>query len=459
MMSLALSSLLSVVSLVAPVQEEAGSEAREIPRVLFFTHSAGSVHEVVRRPSPEELSLAETQLVKAASGKLDVVASQDCGMIRRDVLDGFDAAVFYTSGELPIAPENLRGLIDWIHEGGAFVGVHSATDTLYELAPYMELVGGKFGGHPWHEEVKITVEDDAHPATAHLGESFTITDEIYQFPDLRRHPVRVLLSLDPASVDITLGARQDDDYAIAWCRDWGRGRMFYTALGHREEVWKDPRFFEHLIGGILWAIDGPDYSPPPPPGAIVLFDGTDLSAWTHRKGGGDAKWKLLDGAMEVVPGTSDLLSREEFADGLYHVEFLVPLMPDALGQGRGNSGVYAMGRYEVQILDSFGLEQGMGDCGSVYGQRIADLNACRKPGRWQTYDIEFRGPRFDDAGAKTANARMKVWHNGRLIHPEFEVTGTTTAGLPGPELTLAPLLLQDHGNQVRYRNVWVVSRR
>jgi len=458
-MSLALPLLSSVVSLLAPVQDGAAPEAREIPRVLFLTHSAGAVHGVVRRSAPDELSHAEAQLVEAAAGKLEVVATQDCGMIRRDVLDEFAAVVFYTTGELPIAPENLQGLIDWIHEGGAFVGVHSATDTLYEFAPYMELVAGRFSGHPWHQDVRIRVEDRAHPAVAHLGDALTITDEIYQFPNLTRHPVRVLLSLDPSSVDITKGAREDEDYAIAWCRDWGRGRVFYTALGHRPEVWQAPPFLEHLIQGIRWAIDGPDYSPPPPPGAVALFDGDDLSAWTHRKGGGDAKWKLLDGAMEVVPGTSDLLSREEFADGFYHVEFMVPLMPDASGQGRGNSGVYMMGRYEVQILDSFGLEQGMGDCGSVYGQRIADLNACRKPGRWQAYDIEFRGPRFDDAGAKTENARMKVWHNGRLVHPEFEVTGTTTAGLPGPELPLAPLLLQDHGNQVRYRNVWVVPRK
>jgi len=254
---------------------------------------------------------------------------------------------FYTSGELPISEENRQALFDWIHEGGAFVGIHSATATYKQYPPYQEMIGALFKNHPWNEEVRVTVEDPSHPAVAHFGESFLVTEEVYVFPELRRHPVRVLLSLDTSSVDVTKGTREDGDYALAWCRDWGCGRVFYTALGHHNELWADAPFLRHVIEGIRWAIDGPDYSPPPPPGAIVLFDGTDLSSWKHLKDGSDAQWKLADGAVEVVPGTCNLITREEYSDGLYHVEFLIPRMPDAKGQGRGNSGAYVMGRYEV----------------------------------------------------------------------------------------------------------------
>ena len=372
-----------------------------------------------------------------------------------------------TTGELPLPPAARDGLMRWIAKGGAFVGIHCATDTLYEYAPYVEMIGGTFDGHPWHEEITVRVEEP-HPAgliPPDLGSSFAITDEIYQFKNFRRHPVRVLMTLDLASVDASLGKRQDRDYALAWTRDWGEGRVFYTALGHREEVWRDPRFQQHLLNGIAWAIEGPDRAAPAPREARQLFGAktrsdnppfaTDLSSWVHRDGK-QASWKLVEDAMEVVPGTTDLVTKDSFGDGLYHVEFMTPSMPEATGQARGNSGVYLMGRYEVQVLDSHGLEPGLGDCGALYGKRSPSVNACRPPERWQAYDIELRAPRFDSAGKKTANARVTVWHNGIRIHDDFELDGPTAGGLEeGP---LGPLLLQDHGNPVRYRNVWVLPR-
>ena len=190
----------------------------------------------------------------------------------------------------------------------------------------------------------------------------------------------------------------------------------------------------------------------------MLFGGTDLDGWRHRNGTVEAGWKLVDEAMEVVAGTSDLVSREAFGDALIHVEFRCPSMPEAEGQARGNSGVYVQGRYEVQVLDSFGLQPGMGDCGSIYGKKITDRNACRPPEVWQSYDIEFTAPRFDADGTKIADARMTVWHNGYLIHDDVAVDGTTRGGLDEVEQPTGPLLLQDHGNPVQYRNVWILPR-
>ena len=439
---------------VPGIVEETGAPE---PRVLFLTHSAGFMHGVVKRPGRGELSHAEEMLTEMSAGRFQVDCTEDFAKIHAENLANYDAVVFYTTGELGLTETDRMALIDWVDAGGAFIGIHCATDTLYECAPYMEMIGGAFDGHPWHEEVRMRVEDADHPAVAHLGGSFTLKDEIYQFKWWGRHPLNVLLSLEGDSCDLTRGKREDGDYANAWWKDWGRGRVFYTALGHRPEVWENEAFRTHLVEGIAWAIGGPDVPAQAPDDAVLLFDGEDLSGWTHRNGTAEATWRTYPdpwgGSMEVLPGSSDLVTRASFGSGLYHVEFRIPSMPEASGQAKGNSGVYLQGRYEVQVLDSFGLEQGLGDCGSIYGLEVADRNACRAPERWQSYDIRFTAPAFDAEGNKVANARMSVWHNGRLIHDDVEVPGPTTAGMEG-EQALGPLLLQDHGNPVRYRNVW-----
>ncbi len=458
--------------LAGVAQRESGADQ---PRVLFLTHSAGFVHDVVKRPAPEALSLAEEALTRASRGRFALECTQDCGAITGDNLARARAVVFYTTGELPIAEEGKTALMSWLAAGGAFVGIHCATDTFYQYPPYVAMIGGTFDGHPWHEEVTVDVEEAAHPAVAHLGSSFAVTDEIYQFKNFRRHPQRVLLALDTGSVDATLGNHADGDYALSWTRDWGEGRVFYTALGHRAEVWQEERYLQHVLAGIQWALDGPDLACAAAQGAVVLLDGSsagDGRAWTHRDGtpfgwkrgtlmaSGPTRGSVAtrEEVVEVVPGTGDLVSKADFGDALIHVEFSIPAMPGAEGQARGNSGVYVQGRYEVQVLDSHGLTSGLGDCGAIYGKRMPDVNACRGPERWQGYDIEFRAPRFDAEGEKSAHARLTVWHNGRLIHDDVEVDGPTAGGLEGPEQARGPLLLQDQGNPVRYRNVWVLPR-
>ncbi len=143
----------------------------------------------------------------------------------------------------------------FIKSGKGFIGIHSATDTFYKWAEYGEMIGGYFDQHPWHQEVAVKVEDQKHPATKHLGASFRITDEIYQHKNFSRQNVHVLLSLDASSVDLTKPNvhRTDKDFALAWMRNFGKGRVFYTALGHRPEVWNDERFQKLLIGAVKWA--------------------------------------------------------------------------------------------------------------------------------------------------------------------------------------------------------------
>jgi type 1 glutamine amidotransferase len=219
-------------------------------QVLYFTLSAGFKHDVL--PESERI-LRE---LGERSGRFAVTVSQDPTVLNARELTKYDALVFYTTGELPIDAQQKQDLLDFVEGGKGFVGVHSASDTFYEWPAYGRMLGGYFDKHPWHQAVTVEVEDGAHPATRHLGRSFEITDEIYQFKNWSRDDLHVLLRLDPDSVDLDLPDvhRTDRDFALAWTRQQGRGRVFYTALGHRSEVWNDPRFQRLLVGGLLWSM-------------------------------------------------------------------------------------------------------------------------------------------------------------------------------------------------------------
>ena len=155
----------------------------------------------------------------------------------------------------------------------------------------------------------------------------------------------------------------------------------------------------------------------------------------------------------------DPLGRHEddrdFGSYKLHVEFRVPFMPAARGQGRGNSGVYQHGRYEIQVLDSFGLTENPGECGAIYGQKAADVNVSLPPGQWQTYDIDFTAPQFDASGKQVKGAIITVLHNGVKIHDAVEVK-SVTGGAWGQPAKTGPVRLQDHGNPTRFRNIWIV---
>jgi hypothetical protein len=197
-------------------------------------------------------------------------------------------------------------------------------------------------------------------------------------------------------------------------------------------------------------------SVPAPKGALVLFDGKSLDGWSNRNGK-KAKFKLLgNGIMQVSGG--DIVTKEKF-DGKFklHVEFRVPYMPKASGQGRGNSGVYLQGRYEVQVLDSYGLVSKNNDCGGIYTVAAPLVNACKAPTVWQSYDITFQAP-ICAGGKKISPSLITVFHNGIKIHDNVKInTDNTTSGLGGDPCTPGPILLQDHGNPVQFRNIWLVK--
>ncbi len=200
-----------------------------------------------------------------------------------------------------------------------------------------------------------------------------------------------------------------------------------------------------------------------PSDATVLFDGKNLNQWQGAEGG-DAKWKIADGALVVVPKTGDIKTKESFCDVQLHVEWKTPtLITDETGklldgQARNNSGVFFQERYEIQVLDSYNNKTyPNGQAGSVYKQTIPLVNASRAPGEWQTYDIIFTAPKFDNAQKLTSPGYVTVLHNGVLVQNHVEIQGATEwIGKPVYKAHgCAPLRLQDHGNAMNFRNIWV----
>ena len=195
-----------------------------------------------------------------------------------------------------------------------------------------------------------------------------------------------------------------------------------------------------------------------PSDAVVLFNGNDLAQWEDAKGE-PARWKVREGYMEVVAKTGSIRTKKGFGDCQLHIEWATPVTVSGEGQERGNSGVFLMDTYEVQVLDSFeNRTYADGQAAALYGQYPPLVNACRKPGEWQTYDIVFHRPRFAADGKLAEPARLTVFHNGILVHDNDVLTGPTAHKARPPYKAHAdklPLSLQDHGNPTRFRNIWL----
>ncbi|MBZ5725733.1 MAG: DUF1080 domain-containing protein [Acidobacteriia bacterium] len=240
-----------------------------------------------------------------------------------------------------------------------------------------------------------------------------------------------------------------------------------AAAAGAQEGYKDTP----ILPGQKWHVHDPDRPRPrtvepgdapgsPPSDAILLFDGRDLSQWAQRGAGGQLvapRWTLGDGYFEVGPGTGDLITREKFGDCQLHLEWAAPARIQGAGQERGNSGVYMMSRYEMQVLDSYqNPTYADGQAGAIYGQWPPLVNPIRKPGEWNSYDIVFEAPRFD--GAKLLQpAYVTLFFNGEVVHNRKELMGNTEYRALGTYKPHGdePLLLQDHGYRVRFRNVWI----
>lgn len=222
----------------------------QIDRLLFCTLAAGYRHEVI------PLSHVILKQIAEGSGLFDVTVTEDVAEFTADRLRRYAAVMFFTTGELPMSDAQKVALLEFVRSGHGFMGVHSATDTFYTWPDYLNLIGGYFNEHPWHQTVTINVVEPANPLVSFLGNSLQIADEIYQIRDFDVGGSRVLLRLDEASVDLTRSGvrRRPYGWPLAWTRSYGAGRVYYTALGHEDAVWRDPRYQRLLLNAILWSI-------------------------------------------------------------------------------------------------------------------------------------------------------------------------------------------------------------
>ena len=243
----------TLMELPAADDSQAVETVENKERLLFLTHSAGFEHGVVKRKSPSTLAVAEQGLIDAAGDRYEVTVTKDCSSINATNLAKYDAVLFYTTGELPISEKNLEGLIDWVARGGAFVGIHCATDTLYEYAPYMDMIGGAFDGHPWHMDVSMVVEDEASSLHGASGR--------YLGAQGRDLSVQMVQALPPARPAAPLGHQ---------------GRSL-------EGKARGPRL-RHRLVQVLGRGPCVLHRPGPPPGGLDRRDLPDASPWRHRVG-------------------------------------------------------------------------------------------------------------------------------------------------------------------------------
>jgi hypothetical protein len=397
-------------------------------RLLYITHSAGFVHG----------SLGVSREAMAAAGArvgVDVVATEDLSYFDAGRLDGFDAVFFFTSGELALDATRRQNLLDFVRvRGRGFGGAHSATDTLYQWPEYGEMIGGYFDGHPWVHEATVEVEDPEHPATRDItaGPAFRMVEEFYQFRAFSRDRVRVLLTLDPRSIDLRAPGvnRTDEDFALAWVRPYGAGRVFYTALGHFDETWRDARFARMLEGALRYltgqtpdADSAPrrsqpvvsrvgsaaaDAATPLAPGLLFTLSGTGLTTGSTAAAAALPLPTRLAGTTVKIDGV---------AAGLVSVspQRIVAVAPAAARHGAGVpieilTGVaQTTARTEAAVQSSEpGILAGYVTQGIavIYATGLAmpDVSAMDETGR--EWPIEFAGAAPGLAGIQQVNARL-----------------------------------------------------
>lgn len=234
-----------------------------LPLLILIIQSCGHVHDVAKRdtgPSRVERTFAE---LAKRTGMFRIECTDDVSTLTANRIKQASLIVFYTTGDLPFDDEQFDAFEQWLEGGGGFLGIHCAADTLTNHPRYPKIIGGKFADHPWTEDktVTIKVHDPDWAACKPFAPDFTVQEEIYLFKDFDPTQVRVLMSLDMERTEL----KKPQHVPIAWCRSYGKGKVFYTSLGHRDDMWTNPRYQLHLIGAIRWLLgeDKQDATPNP----------------------------------------------------------------------------------------------------------------------------------------------------------------------------------------------------
>ncbi|MBL1065237.1 ThuA domain-containing protein [Streptomyces sp. 7-21] len=398
--------------------------------VLVFSKTAGFRHDSI-----EEGVAALTQL--GEENGFTVTATENSAAFNRHNLARYEAVVFLSTTGDVLNPGQQRAFEHYIAHGGGYVGIHAASDTEYDWPWYGGLVGAYFDSHPEIQQADILVEDHAHDATAHLPDTWTRTDEWYNYRDNPRTETHVLASLDESSYS---GGTMDGDHPISWCHEYDGGRSFYTGLGHTEESFHEPEFMRHVLGGIRYAAGQVQADCRPEEGYTPLFDGTSTEGWTQA---GPGSFVLGEDGTLTSEGGMGLLWYEAESFRSYSLKL------DWRMEGDDNSGVFVGfppsddpwsavdNGYEIQIDATDADDR---TTGSVYGFQSADLEArdaaLNPPGQWNTYEIRVEGE------------RLRVYLNGTLIN---DFTNTD----PARSLTDGHIGIQNHSDDdtVSFRDI------
>jgi type 1 glutamine amidotransferase len=417
-------------------------------RVLYVTHSAGFVHGSIAVSHRVLADLART------NGRFEVVSTEDLSFFDADRLNQFDAVFFFTSGELPLTDTQKRNLLEFVRGGKGFGGAHSATDTLYRWPEYGDLIGGYFDGHPWTQEVGIDVEDPDHPATRPLGSSFRLLEEIYQFRSWSRDSVRVLMTLDTRTVDLKLQGvnRTDGDFALAWCRPYGNGRVFYTALGHFDETWLDVRFQKMLEGALLWLVGGASGDARPrkvtpavarvsnlafdsadavAPGMLASITGSGLSNGSTMLASSLPLPLKLAGTEVKVNGVSVPLVSVSPDRVVAHLpEGLDAPAPVTVVAGSTESGPSRTVRVEAAVPGILGITRS-GQVISIYATGLGREQSVEVRAGEHVAAVEYFGPAPGFVGISQINARLPE-SAVQTYQVTIRAAGRDSNALPGP---------------------------
>ena len=410
--------------------------------VLVVSVTKGFRHDVI--PAVDAL----VKELGVQSGKFNVDYAQTDQQLAEKMtataLARYDAVVFNnTSGDLPLPDRDA--FLNWIKSGKGFVGFHAATDTLGGFLPYIEMIGAQFETHHEQVEVTVRVEDPHHPATAHFPPTFKVHDEIYLFKNFHRDQVHGLLTMDKHP-----NFGQPGDYPVAWCKEYGKGRVIYSSLGHRTDVIQRDDIKKHYLGAILWALDlAPGNAQPQSTrltlsapeaaeGFKPLFNGVDLTGWKLRNPSGKPSWSAQNGMLvnsiaKDEHGT-DLVSEAKFSNFTVRYDYMVP--PGA------NSGFYLRGRHELQILDDYseGKTATTGNA-SFYNFAAPAAFTSKPAGEWNSVEVTLIGN------------KATVIHNGVKVHDQRVIDRPTGGELDNNVSAPGPILLQgDHG-AVAFRNL------
>ncbi|MGD8453503.1 MAG: DUF1080 domain-containing protein [Phycisphaerae bacterium] len=472
----------ATAKITAAAPDKAPATPQKPRRLLVFTLCRGFVHSSI------PLCSQTMEILGRRTGAFDVVVSDDIEMFTSARLAGFDAVCMNnTTGELflPTDFDKLpadeqaaarqrdeqlkKSLLDYVRNGGGLVGIHAATDCFYKWPEFGEMMGGYFNGHPWNEEVTIKVDEPKHPVVAMFkGQPLVIADEIYQFREpYSRENLRVLLSLDATRTNMDKQGinRTDGDFAVSWVRNYGKGRIFYCSLGHRDEIYWQPQVLQHYLAGIQFAMGDllADAAPSAQHSAAApastgdwkpLFNGRDLTGW--RGLAGDPKalatlspaernvaqmiadenmrqhWSVQDGVIVFDGQGSHLCTAADYSDYELKIDWKI--------EAGGDSGIYLRGSPQVQIWDPAEHPEGSGGLyNNEHHPSKPLVRADRPVGEWNTFLIRLVGDRV----SVTLNDQFVVddvplenyWERDKPLYPTGDIQ------------------LQSHGSKLCFRNI------